>query len=70
MVGWHSQLNGHEFEQTPGVKGREAWHAAFHVGRKGSDTTWLLINSMVVNGRDELWAKRMTLGLEVLFALD
>ena len=24
MVGWHSQLNGHEFEQTLGVKGREA----------------------------------------------
>ena len=30
MVGWHSQLNGHEFEQTLGVKGREAWHAAVH----------------------------------------
>ena len=25
MVGWYHQLNGHEFEQTPGmVKGREA----------------------------------------------
>ena len=21
MVGWHHQLNGHEFEQTPGVSG-------------------------------------------------
>ena len=31
MVGWHHQLNGHEFEQTPGiVKDREAWHAAVH----------------------------------------
>ena len=30
MVGWHSQLNGHEFEQTLGVKGREAWRAAVH----------------------------------------
>ena len=29
MVGWHHQLNGHEFEQTPGVvKDREAWCAA------------------------------------------
>ena len=32
MVGWHHQLNGHEFEQTPGlknrVKNREAWRAA------------------------------------------
>ena len=26
MVGWHHQLNGHEFEQMPGdMKGREAW---------------------------------------------
>ena len=32
MVGWYHQLNGHEFEQTPGdiVKDREAWRAAVH----------------------------------------
>ena len=31
MVGWHHQLNGHEFEQAPGDgEGREAWHAAVH----------------------------------------
>ena len=24
IVGWHYQLSGHEFEQTPGVKDREA----------------------------------------------
>ena len=31
MVGWHHQLDGHEFEQTLGVgEGREAWHAAVH----------------------------------------
>ena len=36
MIGWHHQLNGHEFEQTPGaklmklVKDREAWHTAVH----------------------------------------
>ena len=28
MVGWHHQLNAHEFEQTPG--NREAWHTAVH----------------------------------------
>ena len=29
MVGWHHQLNGHEFEQTPGdSEGQEACHAA------------------------------------------
>ena len=37
MVGWHHQLNGHEFEQAPGVgDGQEAqgpW------GHKESDTT-------------------------------
>ena len=31
MVGWHHQLNGHEFEQALGVgMDREAWHAAVH----------------------------------------
>ena len=31
MVGWHHQLNGHEFEQTLGdSKGKEAWRAAVH----------------------------------------
>ena len=30
MVGWHHQLNGHEFEQAPRVGDREAWHAAVH----------------------------------------
>ena len=31
MIGWHHQLNGHEFEQAPGVgDGQEAWHAAVH----------------------------------------
>ena len=31
MVGWHHQLDGHEFEQAPGVvMNREAWGAAVH----------------------------------------
>ena len=31
MVGWHHQLNRHEFEQAPGDgDGREAWCAAVH----------------------------------------
>ena len=32
MVGWHQQLNGHEFEQAPGHgdRDREAWCAAVH----------------------------------------
>ena len=31
MVGWHHQLNGHEFEQVLGVvMDTEAWRAAVH----------------------------------------
>ena len=31
MIGWHHQLNGHEFEQTLGdSEGQEDWHAAGH----------------------------------------
>ena len=31
LVGWHHQLDGHEFEQAPGVgMDREAWRAAVH----------------------------------------
>ena len=31
MVGWHDRLDGHEFEQAPGVvMDREAWCAAVH----------------------------------------
>ena len=40
MVGWHHQLNGHEFEETSGnSEGREAWCAAVHGVTKGQ--TWL-----------------------------
>ena len=30
MVGWHRQLDGHEFDQALGVGDMEAWHAAVH----------------------------------------
>ena len=30
MIGWHHQLNGHEFEVWEMVKNREAWRAAIH----------------------------------------
>ena len=30
MVGWHHQLDEHEFEQAPEVSDTEAWHAAVH----------------------------------------
>ena len=35
MVRWHHQLNGYEFEQTPGIlKEREAWCVAVHGAAK------------------------------------
>ena len=31
MIGWHHQLNGHEFEQILGLgDGQEAWRAKDH----------------------------------------
>ena len=39
MVGWHHQLNGHEFEQTPGDSEREAWCAVVYGLAKS--WTWL-----------------------------
>ena len=40
MVGWHHQLNGHEFEQTLGVgDGQGSLACCTPWGRKESDTT-------------------------------
>ena len=43
MVGWHHQLNGHEFEQAPGIgDGQGSLVCCSPWGRKESDTTeWL-----------------------------
>ena len=39
-VGWHHQLNGHEFEQALGVgDGQGGCRAAAHRGHKKSDMT-------------------------------
>ena len=40
MVGWHRQLNGHEFEQAPGdCEGQGGLTCCSPRGRKESDTT-------------------------------
>ena len=45
MVGWHHQLNGHEFEQTVGdSEGQGSLVCCSSWGHKESDTTELLNN--------------------------
>jgi len=45
MVGWHHQLNGHEFEQTPGdSEGQESLACCSPWGLKESDMTEPLNN--------------------------
>ena len=40
MVGWHHRLNGHEFEQTPGVVDRQGILVCYSPwGHKESDMT-------------------------------
>ena len=40
MIGWHHQLNGHEFEQTPGDTERQgSLSCCCPWGHKGLDTT-------------------------------
>ena len=40
MVGWHQQLNGHEFKQAPGDGERQGSLACYSpCGRKESDMT-------------------------------
>ena len=61
MIGWHHQLNGHEFEQTPGdSEGWEAWNVAVHGVTKSPkelDTTEQLktTTSMCNPKRVTLW---------------
>ena len=46
MIGWHHQLNGHEFEQTPGdgeTQGNLVGHSPW--GHKESDVTERLNNN-------------------------
>ena len=55
MVGWHHQLDGHEFEQVPGVSDGQGGLVCWSPwGRKESETTERLngteLIELVVNG--------------------
>ena len=39
MVGWHHQLNGHEFEETPGDSGQGSLVCCSPWGHKESEIT-------------------------------
>ena len=61
-VGWHHQLNGHDFEEL--VKDREVWHAALTPwGRKDLDKTEQLNNNKTFKFRH---SARNSLYLEYL----
>ena len=48
MVGWHHQLNGHEFQQTPGDnEGQESLVCWNPWGHKESNTTEQLNNKLI-----------------------
>ena len=48
MVGWHHQLNGHEFEQAPGDgEGQGSLACCSPWGHKESDTAEQLKNNML-----------------------
>ena len=49
MVGWHHQLNGHEFEQTPGdSEGQGSLACCSSWGHKEWDTTERLNNNNIL----------------------
>ena len=56
MIGWHHQLNGHEFEQTVGDgKGQGSLACCRSWGHKESDTTEQLTNCTSPNSICSIW---------------
>ena len=57
MVGWHHQLNGHEFEQSPGdSEGQGSLRCCSPWGRKEWDTIWeWTATKPICEGSNHLW---------------
>ena len=62
MVGWYHRLNGHEFEQAPGVgDGQGSLVCCSPWGRKESDTTqWLNWTTLTKQRIKFTWPSHMT----------
>ena len=59
MVGWHHQLNGHEFEQAPGDREEQGSLACFSPwGRKELDVTERLDNNQKSHYRSSTRKKK------------
>ena len=55
MVGWPHRLNGHEFEQTPGVgAGQGSLECCSPWGRKESDITEKLNNNKLIRNTSQV----------------
>ena len=49
MIGWHHQLDGHEFEQAlGGGEGREAWRTVVHGVTESNMTEQLNTNMIII----------------------
>ena len=61
MDGWHHQLNGHEFEQTPwDSKGQGSLACCSPWGCKESDTTERLSNILSSDAKHIIWRRNGT----------
>ena len=66
MVGWHHQLNGHEFEQTPGdAEGQGSLVCCSPWGRIELDTTERLNDNMPTERVGQLTPEQSYLFIKV-----
>ena len=67
MVGWHHRLDGHEFEQAPGVRdGQGSLVCCSPWGRKELDATELIEKRVIRGGRSKTGKRALNSGLRQL----
>ena len=68
MVGWHHWLNGHEFEQAPGIGNRQgSWRTAVHGVIKSQ--TWLSDWTETIVRKDSVGSKAILQGTKIFTIL-